>query len=208
MNKMNNGTRRVEDIINSFNQFEELDAKKYYCNEETINDNDEAENYEDYYIEEDITLEDLNEDILSITSYDESEETPYYTEETCDNLNASNISQYNEDNPSNYYTESASDCGEEVKYDCSECFSDGIEEGYSEGYEEGVAMGRNSQCRKSYERGFCDGRKKGFEEGYEKAKQEVIDYINERNRNRNRNKNSCCKRCKCRCNINNCGCIW
>lgn len=204
MNKMNNGTRRVEDIINSFDQFEELDAKKYYCDEDAINYNEEAENYDDYCSEENITLGNFEENIFSITSYNESEEIKYYTQETCDNLKASNTSSYNEDNLGNYYTELASNCSEEVKYDCNECFSDGIEEGYSEGYEEGVAMGRNSKCKQSYEKGFCDGRKKGFEEGYEKAKQEVIDYINERNKNRN----NCCKKSRCRCKTNNCGCIW
>lgn len=204
MNKVNNGTRRVEDIINSFNEFEELDAKKYYYDGDVINYNDEEENYDDYCSEENITLGNFEEDIFSINSYNESEETKYYTEEICDSPKVSNTSSYNKDNSSHYYTELASNSNEEVKYDCNECFSDGIEEGYNEGYEEGVAMGRNSKCKQSYEQGFCDGRKNGFEEGYEKAKQEVMDYINKRNKNRNNS----CKRCRCCCKINNCGCTW
>lgn len=196
MNKVNNSTRRVEDIINSINESEGINERNYCCQEQRASECDESENYEDYYIEEDI-LDDCDENILGVNSDEKSEEAPYYTEganynlerdNECSNLNYS-------DNLSNYYTDSLNNCGEEIDYESDECFSEGIEEGYSEGYEEGVAEGRNLQCRRAYEEGFCNGRRSGFQEGYEKAKQEVIDYINERNRNRN----NCRKKCHCRC---------
>ena len=57
---------------------------------------------------------------------------------------------------------------------CEDCFLEGIEEGYNEGHEEGFREG----CRT----------------GYEKAKKEVINYINNKKKC---HKNKC--RCKCLC---------
>ena len=122
---------------------------------------------------------------------------------------------YRTDNEDNYYTESMSlvgndsvdYCNEPLSFKesnsvdhCDESFSDGIEEGYSEGYEEGIAEGKNSKCQAAYDRGYCNG----FQDGYEKAKQEVLDYVNARRKERNCCKKKCCCKRRCCCKRSSC----
>ena len=55
----------------------------------------------------------------------------------------------------------------------SDCFAETLEEAYDKGYCDGY--------KKGYEKGYKEGYKKGCKDGYERARQEVLDYI-EKNR--------------------------
>lgn len=213
MNGMNKNTRRVDDIIRAFNEFDEEAVNNYYSVGEN-GDYSEAENYEvdlmDNELFSDDTPKSYSNDLgLEGADYYSSKEN-YGFENRCNDE-----ATYRTDNEDNYYTEfmglvgndSIEYCNESLNFKennsveyCDESFSDGVEEGYSEGYEEGIVEGKNSKCKIAYDRGYCNG----FQDGYEKAKQEVIDYVNARRKEKNCCKKKCCCKRRCCCKRNSC----
>lgn len=213
MNGMNKNTRRVDDIIRAFNEFDEEAVNDYYSVGENGNFS-ETETYEvdlgdNELFSADTTKSYSNDSGLEGADYYNPEEN-YGFEDECNDEAA-----YRTDNEDNYYTESMSlvgndsvdYCNEPLSFKesnsvdhCDESFSDGIEEGYSEGYEEGIAEGKNSKCQAAYDRGYCNG----FQDGYEKAKQEVLDYVNARRKERNYCKKKCCCKRRCCCKRSSC----
>lgn len=84
--------------------------------------------------------------------------------------------------------------GSNVRNDCDcnrrdrDCFADALEDAYNEGYKDGYRDGYDDGRTAGETAGATAGYKQGYCDGYEKAKQEVLDYINRRR---------CCRCCRC-----------
>lgn len=206
---MNKKTMNMDDIIRFSEGFErdefidkedleeEFIENDFYDNRR-MNLNEEAFNDDFYYINDSVDNQNEEELILNlINSDDENYECDFHEEHHEENHEENHeihcSQEIEEDNEAEaYYTE----CNYTCRCSSDDTLNLGNECGCNEENQEDECSTKVDKCQGKYDEGYADG----FTAGYEKAKQEVIDYINKRKK-RNRSHKcgcKCCHKCCCR----------
>ena len=191
---MNKKTINVDDIVNFAGEIEDIDL--FDDNELNKYPYENDGDFEEEYEEENFLEDDYENKEFLKGDYENEEfvEKDYYTDFDNDVNSKKNIDEdCNESSEDEccYYTECNYTCKNEDDDDSYFCEEDSTED-------DDVCEEHPEKCEieckdKHYydKKIYDDGYKCGYTDGYEKAKQEVLDYVNSRKRR--------CGNCKCYC---------